>query len=665
MPRLDRSRPRLRARVRRPALLVLLLGVLALVTGAPAAAAPVTGLDGLPAGLQKYVPDSDGWKSSPWMTAPDCGDKGGDFGLWAASIIVDTPELLEHFQAGAFGAEVEAQDKPRNDAILAGYRRLPGEIAASIPRDYCVDDVRRWAGTSPDTKPFGFPWGVTAGDGHQTSYYCTDRASDATRAGETNRFFGAERAPCDGFHIGCDNAQEVEKQRCQAWNTFSDDYVRRIEAFRAKALNDFPAQGDADTTTTLKSPGEIAQDVTDSWFGGLTETLVEGAATLLTESMTWYLRDDRSEMLSSPAIGEIHGMLRYVGIALLVGGVIWQGILLMYRRKADPLVTTGMGLLSFVAWSSLGGTVAILIHEGGVALVDQVLDDSIQDFSESTTATLLVLTPTAPGAVFGLALILLVLSFIQWGLGFLRLAGLLVLLALLPTAAAGQMTERTKPWLPKVLGVGLAIDLHQPVSGVIYAVGFKFMGTGGTLASALVGIAVIFLAVFSMSTLFKFFDWGGQQLVSGGGGGGGAAAMGAAASALGGGSGAGAFSRFMDRSGPAGNQDGNDSDAASVTPAHNGDGPSGGPTGDPSATTAQPPGNGTATQPAQGGDNSGVVPATGGTGIQGAAAGTTATAGAAAGPVVAATAAAEQGTQQIGGAMTGSDGAASNDGNTR
>ncbi|WP_309114657.1 hypothetical protein [Saccharothrix sp.] len=607
------------------AVLGLLLGVLGLVTGsATAAAAPVASLDNVPSTLHKYVPGSDAWNASPWMSSSTCRDRGGDFGLWVTSVVMDTPELLKFFQASLFGPEAKAADKPRSDAIMAGYQTLRGQVATTVPRGYCVDDLRRWTGSVSNLRPFDFRWGVTSGDGHQTSYYCTDRATtDSTREQENNRYFGAERVPCDGVYIACDGARENEKERCQSWNAWSDDYVRRIEAFRAKAITDFPATGAADTDVVLKSPSEIAEDLGMSWFASLTKSIVEGSSRLMAESMTWWTRDDRSVMLESPAIGKVQDMLRDVGIALLVAGVIWQGILMMYRRKADPLVNTGMGLLTYVAWSSLGGTIAVLFHQGGIALADQVLDESIQGFSQSMTATMLVLTPSMPGAIFFLAIILLLVSAIQWVLGFFRMAALVILLALLPTAAAGQMTDRTKPWLPKVLGWGLALEMYAPASGVMYSIAFVFM-SDGTIGVVLVGVTAAVMSVASMPVLLRFFDWGGQKFV-GSGGGGGAMAAGAAASMLGGGTGAGAWSRFMDRSGPGGGQGGGDvSGAMQVSSAHGGDGPAGElPTGgeaqasstsgtNPAASTSPTPtGTGSAGSAAQAGVDTGVTSATG------------------------------------------------------
>ncbi|CAL9677691.1 hypothetical protein SUDANB95_08018 (plasmid) [Actinosynnema sp. ALI-1.44] len=608
-------------RGRRAVVLGLLVAVLTLLLGTPvASSAPVKDLNNLPTELQKYVPGSTAWSSSPWMTSATCAGRGGDFSLWASNVIADTPALLAHFQASAFGAEMQPEDKARNEQILAGYRKLPEDLRGLIPSGYCVDDLRRWAGPDPAAKPFGFPWGTTRGDGHQTIYFCTDREENATAESLQNRWFGAERAPCDAFYVKCDNAQESEKSKCETWNKFSDDYVRRVERLRGQAINDHPVvvtPGPDDIDTEIKSPSEIAADVADSWFVKLTKSFTQGSVSLMAEAMTWWTRTDRTDMLSDPAITDIQGQLKYIGIALLLGGVIWQGIMLIYRRKIDPLVSTGMGLLSFVAWSTLGGTVAILLNEAGVALTDQVLDESIRGFSETVGSSLIGNVGIATGAVFFLSIILCLLSCIQWALGFFRQGALVVLLALLPTAAAGQLNEKTKPWAPKIATSSLALLCYQPVAGIIYSIGMKLMGDGRDLSTALVGLAVLTLGVISMPTMMRFFDWGGQKFVNSGGGGGGAMATGAAASLLGGGSGVGGFGKFMDQNGPAsrgsGDGDGGQSSGAlPVTSAHAGDGPGGegSAPASPGSSTGSPTG-GSAGSAAQASPEAGVSSATG------------------------------------------------------
>jgi hypothetical protein len=539
------------------------------------------------------------------MTSPTCHGRGGDFAIWATSVIDDTPSLLAYFQASMFGQGLTGEDKARADETIASYQTVAQQVPTMMPTGaYCVNDLMQWAGVDPSVKPFGFPWGLD--NNHQTGFYCVDLTDpNADPSTEYNKYFGAERAPCTGFYISCDGASGVEKTQCAAWDTFSDEYVKRVTELRDQAINDHPSTGKAPVITVPKSPGQIASDIAGGWFTSLTTAIAQGAATLLADSMSWWTTTDHSALLQNPAITQIQAMLRYVGLALLAGSIIWQGIMMMYRRKLDPLVSTGMGLLSFVGWSTLGGTAAILINQAGIALADQVLSHSIDGFANSVTGTLIGLAGVQTGAVFFLAIILFLLSCVQWVLGFFRMGALVILLALIPTAAAGRVNESTKPWLPTVASWSLTLELYQPASAIAYAIGFTLIGKGGSLSTVLVGMAVVALAVISMPAMLRFFNWGGQKLVnSGGGGGGGAMAAGAAASALGGGGAAG-FGRFMEHNGPASGAGGRDSGAMPVSSAHAGDGPGDSPSNSSSGHGIPGPGS---VAPGVAGDPTGTGP---------------------------------------------------------
>jgi hypothetical protein len=391
---------------------------------------------------------------------------------------------------------------------------------------------------------------------------------------------------------------------------------------RGRAIDQFPASGAADTQWRPRSPDEILREIAGNWFQELTYSISEGATAAVAEAMTFWTRADHSAMLTSPAIGEVQAMLRYVGIVLLVGSMMWQGLLMMYRRKFDPLVSTGMGLLSFVGWSTLGGTVAVLLNEAGVALASQVLDESINEFSKTMNEAMLAGLLVNPGAVFLLGQVVFFLGCVQWVLGFFQAGALMILLAMVPVAASGQLNEATKPWLRKVLSWGLSLIAYKPVAACIYAMGFTFMSKGRDLSTLLMGVAILVLAIVCLPALMRFFDWGGQRFVSGGSGGGGAMAAGAAASMLGG-AGIGGVGRMMEQTGPAASDPA--IGATDVAAAHHGDGPdSSGRDGAQQATAA--PG---ASPSAAGGASGGGTVA--GAGAEGGAAASTSATGAEAG----------------------------------
>ncbi|WP_336159933.1 hypothetical protein [Amycolatopsis sp. VC5-11] len=611
------------ATVLRLLLVIVLIGLI----GAPPAGAQTADLPNLPAALQKYVAGSPAWESAPWRTSLTCVGRGGDFSEWVRSTINDTPALLAYFQPKLFGPQRDPGSSAMADAIVAGYKQTADEVLARMPSGYCVDELTRWTVKDPLMKPFSFPWGVTDKDGHQSKYSCRPDALDPSTppAQQYNRYFGAERAPCTGFFVDCAHADAADKQRCAAWNAFSDDYVRRVDKLRDRAINDHPPLRHNDTDTRLKSPSEIVGDAVGGWFADLTKAFASSAAKMLAWSATYWLRTDRSSMLADPAIDSVRGMLHGVTVTILVGSLIWQGIRVMWQRKADPLVSAGLGLLSYVGWSSMSTTVAIALNEAGVALASQVLDKSIKEFADTVGASLLGQVGATTGVTFFVSIVLLLLGVVQWVLGFFRQGALEVLLSVLPTAAAGQLTDGMKPWLRKVTTWCLSLILYQPICAVVFAIGFLLIGKAKDLASVMIGVTVVFLATIAMPVMIRFFDWGGQKFTMGGNGGGGAMALGAMASLLGGNGGVSTLMRLMDRTGPgSGPQTQDDVGAPPVQIAAHGDGP-GGP-GDPGAGAGQAWGG----QQGEGIGKPPVAPSTDGSASSGSPVGTAASVGAAA-----------------------------------
>ncbi|KAA2261524.1 hypothetical protein F0L68_17280 [Solihabitans fulvus] len=328
---------------------------------------------------------------------------------------------------------------------------------------------------------------------------------------------------------------------------------------------------------------DISCEVND-WFHNLVKDFARASADFLGEAASWWTKADQSSILHSSAVGIVHSLLSYVGLAMLTCSIIWQATVLVIKRKPDPLVNTATGLLQFVAWSTLGATVTIMTYEAGIALASQVLGDSIKHFAEAMGAAI-TSDVAAVALILLLALILMIVSGIHWIIGFLRIGALVILLALMPTAAAGSLNEATKPWLKKVLSWTLALDLYQPLAAIIFSIGFVLVGNGASLSQLMTGLAVLVLAVLAMPVMLRFFDWGGQQLTTGhhGGGGSGAAmaATGASMTFAGRsqGGGGGGMAQYMDATGPSGGGVGGSRPSGAQTTlaaANTGTGPCGG-----------------------------------------------------------------------------------------
>lgn len=222
------------------AALLTLLGLTAALLGLLTAPAGATTAS-MPPELQKYTPGSQAWATAPWTTAPSCSDRGGDFSMWTSSVIADTPALLTHFQNATFGPDTNAADQARGNAILDGYRTLSDTFTGAVPNGYCAADVKSWQASPAQAAPFGFAWGMTPTDGHRTMYSCAPDSTAGNSIQAVENTIGADRAMCDGFYIDCSKALASDHTRCEAWNAFSDRYVRAIDQLRHDAISQHPA----------------------------------------------------------------------------------------------------------------------------------------------------------------------------------------------------------------------------------------------------------------------------------------------------------------------------------------------------------------------------------------------------------------------------------------
>ena len=296
-------------------IVTVLAALAASVTISTAHAQPDNDMADLPGELRKYVPASPQWQRSSWMTAESCQDQGGDFSVWASNVIQDAPALLQHFGPAMFGPE--SSNPEQRDAVLRGYRDLAATV--EVPSGYCVDDMKHWAGTDGTTKPFNFAWGLDPEHQVPQLHLCVsteDQAED--RSLLANRSMGAPRGPCDGFYVSCVNADGADHDRCQAWNAFSDEHVRQVKVMRDKAWDAHPPE----LTGATKQVG-VLDSMVGGWFEDLARSIATGAASLMAEAMTFWTQTDRTDMLESPAITKIQEMLRYIGIVLLAGSMIW------------------------------------------------------------------------------------------------------------------------------------------------------------------------------------------------------------------------------------------------------------------------------------------------------------------------------------------------------
>lgn len=272
----------------------------------------------------------------------------------------------------------------------------------------------------------------------------------------------------------------------------------------------------------LQDLGGCAGDaIANSAMGSLAEGLKEGAKELIEKSVGWWITVDPIDLASSPAV-KIRQWTMFIAGALAVGSMMWVLAQAAYRRRSEGLWDAGGGLLKLVIVAGMTGAGGFILPQilmdMSDAFAEFVLDEAVTDRILSMTAMTGI---TSPGLIIVLAIILMVVGFVQALLMFLRDGAIVILSGLLVLAAAGGMTPLTKGWWPKLTGTLLALIWYRAAAALVWSTALAFMDGGATddpVQSFFIGIALFLASLFALGAMTKFFSWGVASAAGGGGG---------------------------------------------------------------------------------------------------------------------------------------------------
>ncbi|WP_337826965.1 hypothetical protein [Pseudonocardia sp. UM4_GMWB1] len=264
--------------------------------------------------------------------------------------------------------------------------------------------------------------------------------------------------------------------------------------------------------------------VIESWADGFGDA----AGELLGMLMTWWL------LVPSPLqqITQVRAVSDFVGpIAMLILAVSMLAQLgrLMISGRREPLVEVGLGLLKFAVVNATALLALNLALDMADELSRALLENTLPAFGEQVNSTF-ANAPIVPTLKLVVALAMVGLGLLQWFILLFRQAAILVLVALLPLAAAGVLTNATRRWLPTMVAWLIGLVIYKPLAALIYAIGLGLVAEGDDFVAVLTGIVVLLIAVIALPAALKFFSW--AQVGVGGGGSTGGAIAGAATGAV-------------------------------------------------------------------------------------------------------------------------------------
>ncbi|WP_235425845.1 type IV secretion system protein [Clavibacter michiganensis] len=224
---------------------------------------------------------------------------------------------------------------------------------------------------------------------------------------------------------------------------------------------------------------------------------------------------------SDTTIGFLQNSTWYIVLVMAVGSVVLAGIRLAWTQRTEPVRELVRSLLTLVMVSTIGLTVIQLAVQLGDAFAVGILhaatdcDVSVVSgdcFGRNIAAIISITADNAIGAIgiLILALIAILISYVQIAMMIVRSAMLVLLAGILPLTASFTNTPTGNQWFRKSLGWLTAFILYKPAAALVYAAAFRLIGTdlfakdGQGVWSILTGMALMLIALVALPALMRF-----------------------------------------------------------------------------------------------------------------------------------------------------------------
>jgi hypothetical protein len=317
---------------------------------------------------------------------------------------------------------------------------------------------------------------------------------------------------------------------------------------------------------------EVATAVSNTIFGQISMLVTTAEEWLIDTSASWWVmvpsislypdaHNTNPHAAPIDAVAHLHALIMPITMVVAVGGMLWNGLLMVLSRKPAPLVNVIRGLWNTALWAAVGIFGTQLLLAGSDALSNYVISTALKSvgnpsFAKRLSVMLVPVTGQPGGLPVGMVILVggiaTFCAFVQAILMLFRDGSVLILAACTPLAASGSFANATNGWKNKVLSWQLALIFYKPMAAIVYAVSIWLTGenTSTDPRVLLFGVAMMIVALVALPVLLKFFNWTVGSLQNGGGGLGmfataGAAGAHAAASLRGGGTGVNEHARYI------------------------------------------------------------------------------------------------------------------------
>lgn len=305
-------------------------------------------------------------------------------------------------------------------------------------------------------------------------------------------------------------------------------------------------------------PGDAVEAIKDkawdSTFGKAVDSMLTGLGQAITLALTFWTKVPNSAVDDLPGLmTKVRDYTDTVQLYILAGSLIFCGVRLASARSSavseeasESFKVPFRTVMALAVWPAM----IVIATRVSDAFSAWVIEDSSGGNAKGIAETAIMteaLTAFSPGLIIVFAVVGLLSAILQFILAIVRQGMLVLVVGMLPLAAAASGARSGQQFYQKLLLWSVAFVLYKPVAAIAYMIAFTIAGSNtidsntqpdaATAVRALVAVALLCSVAFVLPAIMRLLS----PVATMGGGVSGAAMAGAV---VGGGSAAGMFGRM-------------------------------------------------------------------------------------------------------------------------
>ncbi|OFA48764.1 hypothetical protein Sfr7A_12650 [Streptomyces xinghaiensis] len=199
---------------------------------------------------------------------------------------------------------------------------------------------------------------------------------------------------------------------------------------------------------------------------------------------------------------QVDWLIGYIAVASLLVAAIRMAV----DRKGQPMQQAFNGLWKVILVGATATWAVKKLSEASDAYAQYLFKNSAMGEEGSKFiggAVIGQMITGSPGLLIVLGILVILATFVQMMLMYIRIGVVLILVGTLPLAAASSMTGWGSGWWKKHIGWLAAWLLYKPAAALIFYSASKMTEKGSEISQVVAGLGMILMAVFALPALLK------------------------------------------------------------------------------------------------------------------------------------------------------------------